>query len=145
MEQKLIAYFVFQQKTAFIPLRHIYPECWVLIEDHPSMYPLRCMREDGCPVVAGCGEKISRRVHYLFEEVIPSVEMIVGYFKYRDTESIRACVFYKDMREPHISVLNPYAFRKFQREGTTYQWLPTRDYLLTTNQNDIIPVEHIIK
>lgn len=131
MAKEPISYFIFQQKTAFIPLRYIYGECWVLIEDHPKMFPLRCMNEDGCPANANCGEKISKRVHYLFEEVLPGdVEMIIGYFKYRDTHSLRAAIFERDMSEPRVSVINPYAFRKFMKEGTAYRWFPTLEYMV---------------
>lgn len=105
------------------------------------MFPLRCMNEDGCPANANCGEKISRRVHYLFEEVLPGdVEMLIGYFKYRDTKSLRAAIFERDMPAPRVRVINPYAFKKFMREGTAYRWFPTLEYSLLGDGKKTLPV-----
>lgn len=141
-----IFYFTFQEKTTFIPLKFVYPECMVLIEDHPQMYPLRCMVEDGCPVVANCAEIIARKVHYLFEEVAKSSEVIIAYYKYRDRpNSIRGAVFNRDMSPPTVSVLNPYAFRKFKREGITYQWFPPSEYLMMGSSTDLISAENLIR
>lgn len=141
MAKEPISYVLFQDKTAFMPLRYIYPECWFLIEDHPKMFPLRCMNENGCPANANCGEKISRRVHYLFDEVLPGdVEMLIGYFKYRDTKSIRASVFKREMSEPYVRVINPYALRKFLREGTAYRWFPTLEYMTLAEGKTSLPV-----
>jgi len=143
---ELFSYFTFQEKTTFIPLKYLYPECMVLIEDHPQMYPLKCMVEDGCPANANCGEIIVRRVNYLLQEIMPETEMLIAYFKYRDRpNSIRGAVFNRNLDPPTIDILNPYAFRKFMREGTTYQWLPSTEYLLLGGSGGIIPVEGLIK
>ena len=146
MNKEPIAYFTFQSKTTFIPLRFVYPECFALIEDHPQMYPLKCMVEDGCPANVGCGDIIVRKIHYLFEEVMPSSEVIIAYFKYRDRpKSIRGVIFNRNLDPPTISILNPWAFRKFQKRGIAYQWYPTDEYLFMQGSSGIIPVEGLIK
>lgn len=141
MAQEPISYVLFQEKTVFMPLRYIYGECWILIEEHDEMFPLRCMIDDSCPANANCGEKISRRVHYLFDQVLPGdVEMIVGYFKYHDTKSVRAAIFNRDMPAPRVQVINPYALRKFLKEGTAYRWFPSTDYMLIGDGKKSLPV-----
>lgn len=136
-----IHYVLFQSKTVFMPLRYVYGECWLLIEEHEKMYPLRCMNDNGCPVKANCAERISRRVHYLFDQVLPGdVEMLVAYFRYRDTKSVRASIFHRDMRAPTVQVVNPYALKKFLREGTTYKWFPSTDYMLKGSDKRELPV-----
>ena len=125
-----IYYFVFQEKTAFIPLKYIYPECFLNIKDSPDLYPMKCFMTDSCPPGANCGETLVRRIHYLFENVVPTAEVIISYFKYRDRPgSIRGAIFHRDLDAPTVSVLNKAAFTKFQREGTTYEWYPRDDYL----------------
>lgn len=139
------SFVVFKEKTMFMPLRYIYGECWGLIEHHPQMFPLKCFVTDGCPVTANCGEIIVNRVNYLFEEVVPKVEIIVAYYKYRDRpKSIRGAIFNKNLDPPSISILNPYAFRKFIREGTAFQWFPTSEFLFMSGNKDIIPVEKLV-
>jgi len=145
MTKEPISYFTFQEKTTFVPLRYVYPECMVLIEDHPQMFPLKCFVEDGCPANANCGDIIARRIHYLFEEVMTASDMIICYYRYRDRpKSIRGAIFNRNLDPPTIHILNPYAFRKFQREGITYQWFPSDDYLFMEGSKGIIPVERLI-
>lgn len=146
MNKEPIAYFTFQSKTTFIPLRFVYPECFLLIEDHPQMYPLKCMVEDGCPANVGCGDIIVRKIHYLFEEVMPDSEVIIAYYKYRDRpKSIRGVIFNRNLDPPTISILNPWAFRKFQKRGIAYQWYPTDEYLFMQGSSGIIPVERLVE
>jgi hypothetical protein len=141
-----VTYFTFHEKTAFIPLRFVYPECMVLIKEHPQMFPLKCFMEDGCPANANCGEIIVRRVHYLFQEVIPQSDVIICYYKYPDRpKSIRGAVFNRDLQPPEVSVLNPYAFRKFMKGGITYQWFPSDEFLFMGGSDGLIPVEGLIK
>lgn len=139
-----VSYAVFQQKTVFIPLRYVYPECMILIKDHPQMFPLRCFQEDGCPVVANCSEIIVNKINYLFQEVIPTAELIVAYYKYHDRPtSIRGATFTRNLDSPNIRLLNPYAFKKFIREGIAYNWFPTSEYLLLGGTKDILVVPGI--
>lgn len=139
-----ITYSVFKEKTMFIPLRYVYPECLLLIEDHPQMFPLKCFQEDGCPVVANCGEIIVHKINYLFQEVVPKVEMIVAYYKYRDRpNSIRGAVFNRNLDPPNIRLLNPYAFRKFIREGTAFNWYPPTEYSFMAGSTDILVVPEV--
>jgi hypothetical protein len=141
-----ISYLTFHERTAFIPLRFVYPECMVLIEDQPQMFPLKCFQTDGCPVNANCGEIIVRRIHYLFEQVVPQSEVIICYFKYHDRpKSLRGAVFNKDLQPPEVSILNPFAFRKFLKGGIAYQWFPTDEFLYMGSEKQIIPVERLIE
>ena len=126
--QDSIMYFVFQEKTVFMPFRYLDPECLFLIKEHEGLYPLNCMRGD-CFMNRNCAESLAKRVWYFFENVEPSAKLMIAYFKYRDKpNSIRAGIFSKDMSEPRVSTLNPYAFRKFQKEGVTKRWWPSLDF-----------------
>lgn len=136
-----IAYFVFQEKTVFIPLRFVYPECFVHLKDYPKIYPMQCFMEDACPPGANCGEVLVKRVHYFFENVVPDAEVLIAYFKYHDRpNSIRGAVFRRNLEPPTVSILNPYAFRKFQREGTAYQWVPHNEYLFMGGSKELLVV-----
>ena len=141
-----ISYVVFKNKTVFMPLRYIFPECSFLIKDHPQMYPLRCFVEDGCPAAVRCNvEIIANKVNFLFQEVIPSAEIIVAYYKYRDRpRSVRGAIFNRNLDSPKIRLLNPYAFTKFVREGTTYNWYPSDEYSFMGGSKDILVVPEIL-
>lgn len=142
-ERQPIYYFVFQEKSVFVPFKFVYPECFVHIKDHPQLYPMKCFMEDACPANTNCGDTLVKRVHYFFEKVVPKAEIMISYFKYHDRpNSIRGAVFNRNLDPPTISVLNPYAFRKFQREGTTYKWFPTDEYLFMGGSEGLIPVEN---
>lgn len=93
------------------------------------MYPLKCMQDDSCPKNKNCAESLAKRVHHFFQHVEPDAELMVAYFKYHDKpNSIRAGVFNKDLEEPKLMTVNPYAFRKFQKEGITKQWSPSAEF-----------------
>lgn len=142
-----LSYFVVSNKTVFIPLRFVYPECSKLIEPYPQLYPLKCLTVDGCPANMQCMDHLAKRVFYLFGEVFPaSVEMLITYYKYADRpNSIRGAVFYRDnLKTPFSLVLNPFGFRKFQRDGVMYQWTPTIDYLNIGASRNIIPAHRLI-
>ena len=141
-----VYYFSFQTKTTFIKLQHLFPECGVLIEGQPELHPLKCLLSS-CPANANCMEGLVRRLDYFFENVVPQSELIVAYFRYADRpQSIRAGIFYRDMTEPRVAVVNPWAFRKFQKEGDTFKWFPPAEfYRLNTVMSTIIPVESLIK
>lgn len=131
-----IYYFTFCKKTAFMPLRYVYPECIVLRKDQPQTEGLQCLNTS-CPVNAACMDVLARRIHYLFENVFPECELLLVYFK-NEKGSIRAGVFYKDMREPYVMTCNRSGFAKFQREGTAFSWVPKDEYLLIRPGTDII-------
>lgn len=142
-----VTFFVVHEKTVFIPLRFVYPECAKLIATHDGMYPLKCLQEDGCSANMSCMDYLVPRVNYIFNEVCDSsVQMMVAYYKYPDRpNSIRAAIFHRDLREPSIMTLNPWGFRKFQREGKIFSWTPTSDYLNLGAHRGIIPVSNLIK
>lgn len=123
-----IYWFTFQKKTSFIHLKYVYPECFILREGHPQTNPLQCFHTS-CPANKNCMETLAKRIHYLFDNVMFGTELLLVYFK-NNTGSIRAGVFYKDLREPVVMTCNPYGFKKFQKEGETYKWFPTSEFYL---------------
>ena len=124
-----------------MPLRSVYPECLVHIEPHPQLYPLQCFRTS-CPANKNCAEIIARRVNYLFTMVMPQAEMLILYYKYRDRpKSIRAGVFMRDLQEPRQMIVNPYAFKKFQKGGITYEWFPKDEFLFMGSEKDLVHVD----
>lgn len=89
---------------------------------------------------------LAKRLNYLFTQVVPDAKQIIAYFKYRDRpNSIRAGVFTREMTEPSVQTLNQSAFKKFQREGLTFSWFPTDDFLLMAPIPRLLPVESLIK
>lgn len=89
---------------------------------------------------------LAKRINYLFTHVVPDAKQIIAYFKYRDRpNSIRAGVFTRDLDEPAVMTLNQSAFRKFQREGFSFSWFPTDEFLLMAPVQKLIPAESLIK
>lgn len=140
-----VAFFTFHDKTVFVPLKYIYPECFVLIEPYEQVSPLQCIYDDQCPANRGCMEILAKRINYFFTHVTPKAELLITYFKYRDRpNSIRAGVFDRELNEPRVMTLNQSAFRKFQREGLSFTWIPTNEFLFMGASNTLIPVENLI-
>ena len=153
--KQLIHYFVFQEHSAFMPLRYAYAECSVLIEPHPRVEPLQCY-QTSCPANRNCAEITARRIHYLFEEILSDdVEMLFLYFKMRNKSflsevgkipSLGAGVFYKDMREPRWMVMNRWGFNRVRNEGVASSWLPTDEFLFMGGTKDLlIPTSRLVR
>jgi len=137
----VISFFTVHGKSAFMPLRDLYPECYQLIEGAEQLHPMFCMENRTCPRNKGCMDVLRARVDYLFDKVVPQADMLVAYFKYQDTaDSLRGVVFTRDdqpiidvaegmhignmtlasvddrFTTPFTTPLNPYAFRSMLRD-----------------------------
>jgi len=146
MNRDPIFYFTFHKKTAFFPLKYIYPECFFHIKDSPQLIPIACFLSDSCPAGVNCGEILVKRVHYLFDNVVPESEMLLAYYKYKDRpKSIRCAVFTKDLDPPKLYTVNPFAFKKFQREGTTYSWVPPDEYTYMGGSKGLISIDNLVR
>lgn len=141
-----IHYFTIQDKTVFIPLKYLYGECFFLINGEPELSPLFCM-SDECHRNSNCGAVLARRVNYFVNNVVPKAELILAYFTYPDRPgSIRAGVFDTSFEEhPRVITCNRSAFEKFRKEGLVFSWEPTTEFLLLSDNKDIIPVEDLIR
>ena len=117
-----------REKTLFARVKDIFPECEVLINGSPQLYPLRCL-VDHCPKNANCMEKLVHRVKYIFD-TFEKAELLILYFAYPDRPgSIRCGVFWKDFRPPYYRTINRTSWELFKKNGTVYSWqLP--DWLL---------------
>ena len=110
------------------------------------MFPLKCFVTDSCPVGANCGEVLVTRVNYIFEGVVPKVEVLIAYYKYHDRpKSIRGAIFNKNLDPPNLTILNPFALNKFLKESILYNWFPKDEYLYMGGSKGIIPIEGILK
>lgn len=110
-----------QSKTIFAKLKDVYQECEVLIDGSPQLYPLRCL-VDHCPKNANCMETLAKRVNCIFE-AFPEAQLLLLYFSYHDRQgSIRAGVFWRDMREPRYITLNRTGWQKMKEMGVVYEW-----------------------
>lgn len=139
-----VPFFSFQKHSVFVPLKYVYPECFILINEHEKLSPLQCL-QTACPANANCATKLAKRVDFLFQHVVPEAQMIYAYFKYRDKpNSIRAGVFDREMNEPKIMTLNQSAFRKFMKEGVQSTWVPPTEYWLVGGSDKLISVEHLL-
>ena len=140
-----VVFFVFQKHSIFMPLRYIYPECMTLIEPFPQLSPLHCLKTDICPANQSCMDILVKRVDYIFTNVVPNGSQIIAYFKYRDRpNSLRAGIFNRDLEEPKLMTLNQSAFKKFQKEGTAFTWIPTDEFLLIAPNTKLLTVESLL-
>lgn len=109
------------QSTVFAKVKDVFPECPVLIDDLPQMFPLRCL-VDSCPRNANCMDKLARRVKHLFD-TFPRAQMLVLYFTWRDRPgSQRAGIFWRDMREPRHVTMNRSAWEKCKDMGKVFEY-----------------------
>lgn len=109
------------EKTLFTKLENIYPECFHLISDLDKLFPLICLKTS-CPRNANCMTTLAKRVKFLFDS-FPLAQLLVLYFKYRDKpKSIRAGLFYKDLREPRLITMNPWGWKYFKEKGEVFEW-----------------------
>jgi len=128
-----IMYFVvFSSKTAFFRLKDIFPECSLYIEDHPQIEPLVCLREDNaCTVGHNCMGTLVRRLYVLFNEVCKEADVILLYYKLRNSNSLQAGVFDRELRFPRSVTMNPSAWELVKTRGIIYQFDPSSDFFLS--------------
>jgi hypothetical protein len=125
------------QKTGksaiFMKLKDVYPECEFLIQDADQLFPLRCIRDDGCPRNQRCLETLAKRVHHVFNTFADS-DLLLLYFRYHDAPGThRAGVFWRDMKEPRFITFNRSVWERMKQIGVVYQWsLPDTLFLEKT-------------
>ncbi len=134
------AYFVFHNKTVFIPIKYIYPECAILLQNHDNLDQLHCLKTDGCPANRNCMGTLAHRVNYFFDKVEPQAELMVSYYKIG--ESIKAGIFDRNLENPRYITCNRSAFLKFQKESIVYRWEQPTDFYLS---NNVIPITQLLK
>lgn len=140
-----VTYVLFSRKTILIPFRYVYPECLQLIERYDRVYPLLCLKSDQCPANKNCMSTLAHRVNYLFTELEPQAELVVAYFKYRDTNVVRAGVFDRELAEPKLMRIHPDGLKSLLPKGVTKQWFPSDTYWRSSTGPAIIPAESLIK
>lgn len=118
-----------QKKTLFIKLEFVYPECFFLIEDQPKLFPFICLFSS-CHRNSNCMEKLAKRVKYIFD-VFTEASLLFLYFRYRnDPDRQKAGVFWRDMTEPRLITMNPYAWNKMKEIGIVYEWDLPQDFYM---------------
>jgi len=131
MTQPIFYFLVLSTKTAMFKLNDLFPECQLYREKSPQVEPLVCLRDDSCPVNHSCMLHLVNRLKVLFHEIVPQAELILLYFRKRNTEGLGAGVFWKDFREPRVFTVNPKAWERVKIRGATYQFLPSESFFLT--------------
>lgn len=128
-----VMYFVvFSTKTAFFKLQDIFPECFFYREQSPQIDPLLCLQEDhACHVGHNCMEVIAKRIHTMFEEVVKGVNVIVLYYRKQTSKGYGAALFWRDMREPRVITMNPFAWSRVKNRGTIYQFAPSSSFYMS--------------
>lgn len=126
-----IRFVKFWTKTAFFKLKDIYPECFLYRKETPQVEPMLCVQNDGCPVNKNCMHTVAKRLHALFEEVLPDVEMIILYYKKRNIMGIGGTVFWRDFIEPRNITINPYSWVNVKTRGIVYEFSPGPTFYLT--------------
>lgn len=140
----MIHFFVFQKHSVFVPLRTFYPEAIQLTEQVGDPHPTACFTHP-TPTNARLIEPLVRRSNYVFSELLPKLQakqplyILYLYYKWANKpNSIQAAAIRSDYSDPKVLVLNPYAFKKFQREGKLYEWDPPLDFQLMGHSNEVL-------
>lgn len=112
----------------FTKFDNVYPECKKLIRGQNKLYPLICLR-DTCHMNNACMETLAMRINLIFD-AFPSAEVLLLYFKYQDTKSLRSGVFWRDMREPRLITINPFSWQTCKDRGDVFEWnLPAEAFV----------------
>src|SRR5262245_39418598 len=94
-----------QDKTLFCKFFDIYPECGLLVQDQPKLFPLICL-ESECHRNSNCFVKIAHRVQYIFDQ-FPKATLLILYFSYRnEPDRLRAGVFWRDFENTRFVKIN---------------------------------------
>lgn len=110
-----------QHKTIFTKFNEVYKDCEILINGSPQLHPLFCLKAN-CPKNANCMNKLAHRIKYIFDN-FKLADLLVLYFKYPDRpNSIRAGIFWRDMREPRLITMNQSAWEKLKSMGIVYEF-----------------------
>lgn len=138
-------FFVFQKHSIFMPLRSFYPEAVLLTEQRSDVHPFACFTHPK-PSNAVLIEPVIRRAQYVFTTLLPKVQkekkslyVLYVYYKWPNfPNSIQAAVLHSDFRDPRVMILNPSAFKKFQKEGVVYAWDPPVDFTCIGSSNEVL-------
>jgi len=136
----MMYFLLMSRKTSFFKLNDIFPECSLYTKEHPRIEPAMCLREtSACTVGHNCMETLVKRVKVLFEEVLDGVELLILYFKKRNTPGMGAVVLWRDFREPRVITVNPGAWKKIKERGWVYQFTPGSSFFLSGQTSDATP------
>jgi hypothetical protein len=134
MDNSIFYFLVLSEKTAFFRLNDLFPECSLYREPSPQIEPLVCLAEDAsCLVGRNCMEHLVKRIKVLFEEIVPTANLMVVYFRKRNKPGLGAGIFWRDFREPRVITMNPRAWERIKLRGGAFQFMPSREFFLTGN------------
>jgi hypothetical protein len=129
---KPILFVVFCEKTAFFKLEDVFGECYLYREKSPQIEPVVCLREENsCYAGKSCMATLAQRVFVLFEEVLPAAYLMLLYYRKRNLGGIGAACFWRDMREPNVITVNPYAWNMVKTRGNVFRFSPGPSFFLT--------------
>ena len=104
----------------FTKFKYVYPECEKLIRGQDQLYPLICLRGP-CHMNNACMETLAIRINLIFD-TFTAAEVLILYFKYQDTKSLRAGVFFLFLREPRLITINPFSWQTCKDKGEVFEW-----------------------
>lgn len=116
---------VYKDKTMFIKMKDVYPECEFYIRSNPKLHPFICLKEDNsCHVGMNCMMILAKRVNYIFEQ-FSDVHLLFLYFSYPDKPgSQRAAAFWRPEfdRDPKYLTFNRSAWENIKSKGMIFKW-----------------------
>ena len=128
----MMYFLLMAEKTAFFKFEDIFKECYLYREKAPMVEPLVCLREDNiCHVGHNCMENLLRRLHALFDEVVPEAELILLYYAKRNVPGIGAGVFWSDFQTPRVIDVNSGGWEQLKRRSELYKFDPSPSFFLT--------------
>lgn len=124
---------VFSKKTAFFKLEDVLPECFVQRKDSPQLEPLICLLEDNaCHRNQNCMEKLVKRLHVIFEEILQEVDLILLYYRQRaEPDSIGCGIFWRNLQDFKVVTINRSAWQMIKNRGTVFQFEPGPCFFLS--------------
>jgi len=131
--KELMYFLLLSSKTAFWKLEDLLPECFLYREKYERIEPLICLREDhSCHVGQNCMETVAKRLHALFEQVLPRyVDLVLLYFRKRNLPGMGAGVFWKDFRTPRVINMNLGGWNRVKLRGEVLRFTPGESFFLS--------------
>jgi hypothetical protein len=127
-----IYFLLISQRSAFFKFNDLFPECALYREAAPRVEPLICLLQNGaCHVGHNCMDTLAKRVSMIFNEVLPSIDLMVLYYRKRNLPGMGAGIFWRDFREPRVITVNPRSWERLKQRGQTFEFSPDSSFFLT--------------
>lgn len=100
-----------------VKLDELFPECKVLLTNHPHLFQLNCFSKTLCPANSRCMDKLAPRISFLFD-CFSKCELIVCFYKWHGDSKLRAGIFWRaNNKDPRVIRIGPKGWEQLKKSG----------------------------